>query len=307
MIGLCCQYLIKNKKNDGYVNAFAERHLQYNRYINGKYSHDQVISTWINNVENIKNTLNDVTSSGINSFRISSNIFPLFDCVPNDLLHENIQIKNILLEIGKYIIHNNIRLTCHPDQFVVLSSKNKNVIEKSKKILKHHAWVMDSMMLPNNTYYAINIHGGVKGSKDTLINSIQELPENVSGRLTLENDERCYSVKDLYSVYTHTRTPIVFDSHHHVFNDNGDSIDEALYMAMSTWSGIKPLSHLSNTDPNIIGGSFMQRRKHSDYVHYIPECQRQANNAGILDIDFEFKMKNIAIMKAIKDFDILLK
>lgn len=53
-------------------------------------------------------------------------------------------------------------------------------------------------------------------------------------------------------------------------------------------------------------GSFTERRKHSDYVHYIPEYQLKLNNENILDIEMEFKMKNLAIEKAVKDFGLIL-
>lgn len=72
------------------------------------------------------------------------------------------------------------------------------------------------------------------------------------------------------------------------------------------WGKIKPLSHLSNSKPDMLDGSFSEKRKHSDYVYNIPEYQKLLNNENKIDIDFEFKMKNFAIKKAIKDFEILL-
>lgn len=82
-------------------------------------------------------------------------------------------------------------------------------------------------------------------------------------------------------------------------------MDEGLELAMKTWS-VKMLTHLSNTDPLCVNGSFKDRRKHSDYVHYIPDLQRKWNDENKIDIEFEFKMKNLAIRKAIKDFGIVL-
>ena len=37
------------------------------------------------------------------------------------------------------------------------------------------------------------------------------------------------------------------------------------------WGKIKPLSHLSNSKPDMLDGSFSEKRKHSDYVYNIPE------------------------------------
>lgn len=301
MIGLCCQYL-ENKKNK-YVNITNEKTLRYNEYLKNKYSNDKIIDTWKNNIDGMFNIIKKCNELNIKVFRISSNLFSLYDSCEN--LLENDELKLKLNGVGKYCIENNIRLTSHPDQFVVLSSNNKDVIDKSIKMLEHHAWIFDNMGLDKTPYYSINIHGGKRGNLKVLIDSINTLKENVRNRLTLENDELSYNVKDLYEVYKEVGVPICFDSHHHTFN-TGDYVDEKAFdISLSTWKH-KPMTHLSNTDPNNINGNFQDRRKHSDYVHYIPSYQLKYNNENKIDIDFEFKMKNIAIFKAVKDFGIVL-
>ena len=306
MIGLCCQYIESKTNRNGkteFINIIDEKGLQFGQFNKGKYSKSQIHSVWENNTNELLKIIKRCYSEGINSFRVSSNLFPLYDMLEDDLQKCN-TVKSILSEIGLFATSNKMRLTTHPDQFVVISSNKEEVIEKSIKMLDHHAWVFDQMNLPETPYYAINIHGGTKGNSEALINSINKLNNNTKNRLTLENDERSYSVKDLYKVYEETGVPIVFDSHHHTFNDCDLSLEDAFILSKKTWGAIKPLTHLSNTDPLLIKGSFTDRRKHSDYVHYIPEFQLKANNNDEIDIDFEFKMKNIAIKKASEDFGI---
>lgn len=308
MIGLCCQYIESKTNRNGkteFINIIDEKSLQFGQFNKGKYSKSQIYSVWENNANELLKIIKRCFSEGIKSFRVSSNLFPLYDMLQNDL-QEFYSVKKILSEIGNFALSNEMRLTTHPDQFVVISSNKNDVIEKSIKMLEHHAWVFDQMNLPESPYYAINIHGGTKGNSEILINTINKLNDNTKKRLTLENDERSYSVKDLYEVYEKTGVPIVFDSHHHTFNDCNLSLEEAFALSKKTWGTIKPLTHLSNTDPSLINGSFTERRKHSDYVHYIPEFQLKANNNNEIDIDFEFKMKNIAIKKAVEDFGIKL-
>jgi UV DNA damage endonuclease len=120
-----------------------------------------------------------------------------------------------------------MRVTTYPSQFVVLSSLNPNVIKNSIKQLKHHAWIFDKMGLDESPYYSINIHGGVRDKK-ILCSSINELPDNIRKRLTLENDELSYNVKDLFEIYKSTNIPICFDSHHHPFNDASLSGEDAM-------------------------------------------------------------------------------
>lgn len=307
-IGLCCQYIeekVSPKGKVSYTNIVGEKVLQFGRYKNGAYPQELIVDTWVSNIKKLQSILPRINQEGVKSFRLSSNYFPLHDSV-NDLLINNEQIINICKEIGKFAIDNKIRLTMHPDQFVVLSSKNENVIATAKRMLAHHAWILDMMGLPETTYYAINIHGGVKGETNTLVKETNSLPSNIKNRLTFENDERAYSVKDLYKVYEQTGVPIVCDTHHHSFNEDGLDVNQALDVSMSTWGKIKPLTHLSNTEPGSEQGSFNERRKHSNYIHTIPEYQKELNNSEKIDIDFEAKMKQLAIFKAVKELGINL-
>jgi len=308
MIGLCCQYIKENIKRNGtteFINIIEERTLQHGQFLKNKYSLSQINSTWVNNANELLKILQRVNNEGIKLFRISSSLFPLYDSLTKEL-KSNQEVRSILQQAGKYVMLNNMRVTTHPDQFVVISSSRQDVIENSIRMLDHHAWVFDQMDLPASPYYAINIHGGAKGNSSILIDSIKKLSHSTKNRLTLENDERSYNVKDLYHVYQETGVPICWDSHHHTFNDADLSLDDALSLIKTSWNNVKPLTHLSNTDPNLINGNFTERRKHSDYVHYIPDCQLQANNLGQIDIEFEFKMKNLAIIKAVKEFSIKL-
>lgn len=305
MLGLCCQYIEfhvnRNGKGD-FINVVDEKGLQYGQYLKGKYQLKQIEETWVNNARGLQSIIKRINSEGIKLFRVSSNVFPLYDSLPNEL-NSCQEVKSILAETGKYILENKMRVTSHPDQFVVLSSNKSDVIEKSMRMLDHHAWIFDQMNLPISTYYAINIHGGTKGNSSILIDSIKKLANSTKGRLTLENDESSYNVLDLYKIYEETGVPTLWDSHHHTFNDAGLSLEEALLKAKSTWDNVKPATHLSNTDPAVANGSFTERRKHSDYVHYFPECQLNANNNDEIDVEMEFKMKNVAILKSVKEFN----
>ena len=308
MIGLCCHYVKEKVKRDGtfdYVNQMDEKLLQFGQYNSGKYSKEKILDTWIHNITSFNNCLDAIINDGIRSLRVSSNLFPLFD-KELELLESSDKVKNILKQAGDKLKSHNMRVTSHPSQFVVLSSLNDNVVDNSINQLKHHAWIFDSMGLDQTPYYSINIHGGVRNQKEKLIEVANSLPLNVKNRLTFENDELCYTVKDLYDVFEKTNVPVCFDSHYHSFNDSELPAEKAFELAKVTWGKIKPLTHLSNTEPDLKNGSFKDRRKHSEYVHYIPEYQRLQNNDGLIDIDFEFKQKNLAIKKAIVDFDIKL-
>ncbi len=304
MIGLCCHYIVPNNKASGFTNILNEKTLQLKGLSAGKYSDEQILATYLNNIKGVSDLLTRAHSEGIRLYRMSSGLMPLWDLV-NPNIKNDPKVLTALKKVGDFVLSKGMRMSCHPDQFVVLSSDNPNVIQNSIKMLEMHAWIFDQMGLPDTTYYAINIHGGKRGNDHVLIDSIGKLPSNIRNRLTLENDESSYSVKKLCAVSSAVGVPVVYDSHHHSFNEDGLSSEDAMESAIATWK-VRPLTHLSNTTPGMENGSFRERRKHSDYVHYIPEHQRVANNSDRIDIEAEFKMKNLAIFKAIKDFDLRL-
>lgn len=307
-LGLCCQYIESVQKKSGkieYKNLCNEKHLQYGRFLKNGYSNQEIQKVWQSNVENVFSIIKRIQKEGIRCFRISSGLIPLYDCAES-LLKEDEKLLSSLQEIGDFVKLHKMRLTQHPDQFCVISSNTPDVIRKSITILNHHAWIFDKMGLDQSPYYAINIHGGTKGNKDRLIETINLLSENVKSRLTLENDERSYSVIDLYEVFQKTGIPVVFDSHHASFNNPLPSLQEGFELAKTTWKNVRQLTHLSNTEPSLSNGNFTERRKHSDFIHFIPEYQRLANNNDECDIEVEAKMKNLCIFKMVKDFDIKL-
>jgi UV DNA damage endonuclease len=198
-----------------------------------------------------------------------------------------------------------MRVCVHPGQFCVLSSDSDSVVEKAFVELGIHGWLFDEMGLDHSTKWAINIHGGKADRSSRLIEQIKSLPDNVRKRLTLENDENSYSVIDLLEVYQQTGVPVVFDSHHHTFNDGELSMRDAHDLTIQTWSnGIRPLQHISNTEPSLVNGAKTDRRKHSDMIHYVPEPQLQALRDDTIDVEVEAKQKNLAVTKMATDFSI---
>jgi UV DNA damage endonuclease len=308
MLGICCHFLkeeIKPRSGEKYfVNAMEERTLQLGRYRSGKYSPDVIKGTYVNNVKNLANMLPKIRRFGAKVFRISSAMFPLADQVDRELW-DNDEVKKWLKVAGDYVKEQGMRVTTHPGQFCVLSSDSDSVVEKAFVELGIHGWMFDEMGLDHSPFYAINIHGGKADRSSRLIEQIKSLPDHVRKRLTLENDENSYSLLDLLEVHKETGTPLVFDSHHTTFNDGNLSMDEAYQAACETWpTGVRPLQHISNTEPALINGSTTERRKHSNMIHYVPQCQLDALRNDTIDVEVEAKMKNVAVEAMAKEFEI---
>lgn len=306
MLGICCQFLEQKRSKNGtttYVNVIGERSLQVNRLRRGDYDEDKIRSTYVTNINNLIRIIPCLSRQGFRLFRLSSALFPLSDLVDRSLW-DNVDTRKLLKQLGNIIRDHGMRVGTHPGQFCVLSSDSASVVEKSITELELHGWMFDVMELPRTVEFSINIHGGKRGRSSALTHQILALNPSVRSRLTLENDESSYSVTDLIHVYKATGVPIVFDSHHHKFNDGYLTVDEAFEAACATWpQGIVPLQHISNSEPGC-GSSRLERRKHSFMIHEVPQCQLLAVRENRIALECEAKGKNVAIIEMSKQFAI---
>ncbi len=53
----------------------------------------------------------------------------------------------------------------------------------------------------------------------------------------IENDERQFTLADNLRIHEATGVPLLFDRFHHQLCNHGESLEEALEMAMPTWAG----------------------------------------------------------------------
>lgn len=237
--------------------------------------------------------------NGIKLFRMSSDFFPWASEYNISDLPDYKAISYHLKRAGDYANQNGIRITSHPGPFVVLTSPKENVIKNSIRDLEIHGEVFDLMGLSRTPYNKINIHcNGVYGDKksamDRFIQNYKRLPESVQSRLTVENDDKAtmYSVLDLMYIHNEIGIPIVFDYHHFLFNTGGQTENEALSLACSTWPiGITPIIHYSESKSLHENNDTLKPQAHSDYINKLP------NTYGFdVEIMVEAKAKELAIL-----------
>jgi UV DNA damage endonuclease len=301
-LGVCCQWLSLDSKGKQF-NKTLEKTLQKGRFLERKYTAEYIESVYISNVQGQIDVVQQLAESGISVWRLSSNLLPLFVFCKQIALDSQV-LSEKLTELGRIYKQNKIRVSTHPGQYTVLSSDSSSVVKNSIAELEYHAWVFDRLGLDKTHKYPINIHGGKKERSEALTSVINSLPENVKSRLTLENDERCYSVAQLLEISSKTGTPIVFDSHHHSFNEGGLSCEDAINLCNKTWKAAKPLQHISNSEPGTESLGFSERRKHSQYIHYVPAAQLVHLLSNDVDAEVEAKAKNFAVLKMSKDFGV---
>lgn len=294
MNSLCCISLTLKKQKLSYQTMTRKKFLSLQKSDALKVIGDKTI----NNLNVLHKTLQQCQSNNWN-MRIGSDLIPLLTLPDANFklsdLPQHKDIINLFDVVGKYIKTHNIRCSMHPDQFVVLASDKPDVVRKSILELNNHAYIMDCLGLPANHHSPINIHMNCFKNQnlDDVIrrfaSAYVKLQHSARQRLVIENEDRknSWNVSQLYDkLYLSIGIPITYDSHHCRLNTDKTPLIDFI-TAKSTWGNYKPLFHFSN------GKKHNNDKSHSDYVEVIHDELFD----GSVDIEFEFKMKDLAIKK----------
>ena len=238
---------------------------------------------------------------GIGSFRVSSRILPLkthplAGYALTDL-PKGVDVIAAFKACGRFARRAGIRTTFHPDQFIVLNSPRSDVVQAATRELLYQAemasWIGADV---------INIHGGgaygdKSGALERLIEAIRRLPPPVRRRLTLENDERVFTVRDLLPVCRATGTPLVYDVHHHRCNPDGLSVAAATRLALTTWNR-EPLFHVSGPRFGWGGRNSSYHSEHIDTADFPGAWCRLK-----ITVEVEAKAKEKAVLRLMREFE----
>jgi len=201
------------------------------------YSAENMERTVGGNLSCLREQLAYNLEHGIDYFRISSDLVPFASHPVCDFPWQRV-FRQQFKEIGAFVVEHGMRVTMHPDQFILINSVDADIYERSVAELAYHARVLDLMGL--DAAHKVQIHvGGVYGDKEESISRFasrfRKLPAAVKRRLVVENDERSYCLADCMEVSAKTGVPVVFDTLHHAANNRGESLRKALTAAGSTW------------------------------------------------------------------------
>lgn len=252
----------------------------------------------LHNARNLHLALETVQRLNIGAFRIMSPLFPRMThpeagYLLNDLPDEE-AIGSTLEACRLLALNQRIRLSFHPDQFVVLSSPHPAVVVNSVRELEYQARLADAVGAE-----VINIHaGGVYGDKYAALHRFgvvyDLLPEFVRSRLTLENDDISYTPEDLLPLCQQRGIPLVYDVHHHRCNPDSLSIEEATERAGATWEIVEREQYCHISSPKA-GWESSNPKPHADFIDLadVPDCWLRRE----MTVDVEAKAKELAVVR----------
>jgi UV DNA damage endonuclease len=287
-LGLCC--------------AFVEEPIRFRRttarYVTGLAPgehHEFLRQIAADNARALALAVDWCAAHGVGAFRVNSEILPL-GTHPQvgyrlDEIDGTGELRSAFVDVGARASRRNVRLSLHPDQFVVPGSSREEVVRNSLAELEYQASVAEIIGAEQLTLHGGGAQGGKPAALDRLRRNLARLSPRARRRIALENDDRVYTVLDLLPLCREEGIPLVYDVHHHRCNPDGLTVEEATVAAAKTWGGREPWAHLSSPRG---GGRSDDPRRHADFIRPrdLPACWIGRR----MTIDIEAKAKELAVL-----------
>jgi UV DNA damage endonuclease len=234
-------------------------------------------------------------SLGIGAFRIGSQILPLGTHPASGYTLESLDrsgaIRAAFAEAGAAARELDVRLSFHPDQFVVLNSERPDVVESAVGELEFQGEIAELTGADTIVCHGGGGAGGPGAALERLERGLDRLSSRARSRLALENDDRLFTPAALLPLCRRAAVPLVYDVHHHRCNPDELSVDEATALGASTWRGREPWLHISSPRD---GWGSPNPRAHADYID--PADVPPSWRALTATVDVEAKAKERAVL-----------
>ncbi len=287
--GLCCQFL------DAPIKFRRATH-RYVATLTPEAGHHYLASIAADNADALAASVRQCRTLGIGAFRINSQILPLgthpLSGYTLDRLDRVGDIRARFLQAATLARETGLRLSFHPDQFVVLNSEREAVVESSIRELEFQAEMAELVGADVIVLHGGGMAGGAPAALARLDGAVQRLSARARTRLALENDDRVYTPGDLLPFCERLGLPLVYDVHHHRCRPDGLSVGEATARAAATWGHREPYFHISSPRD---GWGAKDLRPHADYID--PADVPREWQGLELTVDVEAKAKERAVIR----------
>jgi len=324
-IGFACKLAEINKKGEissveGY-NTGGTTHAWAKRQKSQSTVEDKLIEVAKRNITNTHNLVKYVSKLDpqLRMLRITSDMLSFYTMDEFKYFWRRQDVQDSLERwfrpIGETARANDVRLSFHPDQFVVLASDRPEVVNKSIEEFEYHVdmarWMGYGKQFQD---IKINVHISGRQGPAGIKNVLGRLTPEARNSITIENDEISWGIESSLELSGHLG--LVLDIHHH-WVKTGEYIqpnDDRIKYFIDSWRGVRPVIHFSTSredgiierntserhDLNLLlesGYNKQKLRAHSDYYYNDAMNQWAYSHWSWADIMCESKAKNLASMK----------
>jgi UV DNA damage endonuclease len=203
------------------------------------------------NISGLETILRWNAERGIGLFRIGQGLIP-FASHPAFPYDWEVEHGDELRSIGELARVLDIRLSMHPGQYINPGSLKPGVVERSVMELRYVTRVFDFVGRPDSVL-VLHLGGAYedRGAAARRFVEVLRPEEGVLRYLSIENDERIWTVAEAVEAARSLGVSAIADTLHHALNSGGLTLEQALNLALPTWEtrGVRPKLHLSSQDP----------------------------------------------------------
>jgi len=324
-IGFACKLAEINKKGEissveGY-NTGGTTHAWAKRQKSRQIVEDKLIEIAKRNITNTHNLVKYVSKLDpqLRMLRITSDMLSFYTMDEFKPFWQRHDVQDSLARwfapIGETARANDVRLSFHPDQFVVLASDRPEVVNKSIEEFEYHVDMARWMGYGSKFQdIKINVHISGRQGPAGIKSVLSRLTPEARNSITIENDEISWGIES--SLELAHDLALVLDVHHHWVKTGEyiDPSDDRIKRFIDSWRGVRPVIHFSTsredgsierntTDRHNLqqllesGYNKQKLRAHSDY-YYNDAMNRWAyGHWSWADMMCESKAKNLASVK----------
>lgn len=275
--------------------------LSYTNYLKEENKMKKINEVILSNLKALENIIDYNIANNIHFYRLSSKLIPL--ATHKDVSFDYLEkYKNYYNIIGEKINKSNMRVDFHPDQFCVLNSTRKEVVENTFRILEYHYQILKALNVKNKIiilHIGSNVFGKDK-SIQRFIYNFKKLPLYIQKCIVIENDDKIFNILDCLNISKEIHVPIVLDVHHHNCNNDGINLSDYIEEIFQTWKKIHPKIHFSSPKNK----TKKEMRSHHDYIdsdsfiNFLKDVKKFPYD---IDVMIEAKAKDEAVFKLIRE------
>jgi len=244
--------------------------------------------------------------AGVHAFRINSDLWPrathpLVMPWVNDLFsHSDIVAQ--CARVRETASRCDIRLSEHPDQFLVGNSLRPDVVNSTIAELEWRGQLGDALGVD---VICLHIGSGAPDKTTALWRwetTLARLSPSVFGKLAFENDDRVFTPEDILPACLAWGLPLIYDAHHHRVCPDSLSEADATEFAIASWGDREPYFHLSSPRAGWNAGD---ARAHHDMIEpndWLTEWTAMWQAGAPFTVDVEAKAKEHAVLALRRTF-----